>query len=226
METPTLTPETASRVLDADLGNILKRVKSGQTLTEAQRKRVEAHTEQPDAPPEAASWPRWADNLTEAARVIAVTRQSLTAWRKEGCLAFKPNGKVDLHELRTWIAANGRKGGPQSSRLERARLRVLTAQAQRLETENGKIRGELVPKCELGPCLRNVSLHMRTALQFKVEQQLAPNMTGKTTAQAIEMARRCVDEVCDIFNNGMVRWMEAPPAPAATTTPTDHETSL
>jgi hypothetical protein len=63
--------------------------------------------------------------------------------------------------------------------IEQRKLAV--AKREKLEEELAILRGQYVKAEEIGPALRNVALHQRATLQFKLENELATNLAGKTT---------------------------------------------
>jgi hypothetical protein len=81
---PSLDSATASQVLVADIGNLLKRVSSGQPLTRAQRELIQAAAgpatpAQPDGQEDRSKPPR---SPGELARRLGVSRQRIAAWRQ------------------------------------------------------------------------------------------------------------------------------------------------
>jgi len=86
-------------------------------------------------------------------------------------------------------------------------------QAKRMlaQEELAQFRGQYVRVAELGPALRNVSLHQRAVLQRRLEQELAPNLVGKTTLEILSLVRSAVDDICAIFREGTKQWTKSPP---------------
>lgn len=87
-------------------------------------------------------------------------------------------------------------------------------QAKRLlaEEELAQCRKQNVPVSLLAPALRNISLHQRSVLQAKLEQQLAPQLSGLTTIEILEKVRSAVDEICCIFRDGTAQWTKSQPS--------------
>lgn len=89
--------------------------------------------------------------------------------------------------------------------------KLAKAKREKTEEELAIIRNRYVLKSEIGPALHNVSLHQRATLQFKLENELAPNLAGKTPLEILEEIRRAVDAICGVFNEGVRRWMDSAP---------------
>jgi hypothetical protein len=100
------------------------------------------------------------------------------------------------------------------------RKKYTQARREKIQEETAILRREYVRKSEIGPALRNVSLHQRATLQFKLENELAPGLAGKTTPEILVEVRAAVDAICQIFQEGIREWMEDPagdqsPGPSA-----------
>ncbi len=78
------------------------------------------------------------------------------------------------------------------------------------EEELAQARGLYVLKADIGPALRNISLHQRAVLQRKFEQEISPNLAGLTTLEVLARIKPAVDEVCAIFREGTKEWLSAP----------------
>jgi len=85
------------------------------------------------------------------------------------------------------------------------------AKRQLAEEELAQARGLYVLKADIGPALRNISLHQRAVLQRKFEQEISPNLAGLTTLEILGRIKPAVDEVCAIFREGTKEWLSAPP---------------
>jgi hypothetical protein len=130
-----------------------------------------------------------------------------------------------LQGLFRYFQELNRKKGESTKEAEH---RLKLAKAEMAEEELAVFRGQYVSKAEVGPALRNVSNHQRAVLVRKLENELAPNLQGKTTLEIIERVKAAVDDICRVFREGTRQWLEvqspgptvqslksAPEAPAA-----------
>jgi len=85
------------------------------------------------------------------------------------------------------------------------------AKRQLAEEELALARGKYVEKDKLIPALKNISAHQRAVLVRLLEQELAPKLSGLTTAEIIPLVKGAVDEVCRVFREGVGQWMTEPP---------------
>ncbi len=105
----------------------------------------------------------------------------------------------------------------KSNKLAKEQLALTKAKRERAQEDLAEFRGQYVAKADIGPALRNISLHQRAVLQRKLEQELGPNLAGLTTLEILARIKQAVDEVCHIFREGVGGWTDEPPEPAEPT---------
>lgn len=94
--------------------------------------------------------------------------------------------------------------------LEKERAGLTSARRKTVEKELAILNGEYVKKSEIGPALRNLSLHQRATLQRKFEQEIATKLDGLTPVERLLLIKGAVDEVCAIFQEGTASWIIEP----------------
>ena len=99
----------------------------------------------------------------------------------------------------------------RSEELAREQLELTRAKRETAQEELRVMREELLPKSEVGPALRNLALRQRAMLQFKLEQELAPKLAGRSTAEILAELRQAVDQICLAFKEGTRPWMAPEP---------------
>jgi hypothetical protein len=104
-----------------------------------------------------------------------------------------------------------RKSGKKEAELEA----LATLKRQAAQFELARLQGEFVRKAEIGPALRALSLHQRAKLQFKLENELAPNLAGLHPLEIRQKMAVAVDEICSMFRDGVGQWLESPPDTSA-----------
>jgi hypothetical protein len=95
-----------------------------------------------------------------------------------------------------------------------AEERLKVAKADMAEEELAAFRKKYVLKTDIGPALTNLANHQRATLQYKLEQEVAPNLAGKKPLEILTTMQNAVDNICQIFEHGIRGWLEDP-APAA-----------
>lgn len=101
------------------------------------------------------------------------------------------------------------KKGDGKERKERAKL--ATIKRKTAEEELAILLEKYVPKSEIGPALRNISLNQRACLQRKLENELGPKLAGATPPEIARHMTAAVDEICAVFHDGIAGWMDSPP---------------
>lgn len=101
----------------------------------------------------------------------------------------------------------------RDGRQAKEQLKLTTAKRKLAEEELAKVLEKYIEKAVVGPALRNISLHQRAVLQRKLEQELGPQLAGLTTLEIIARIKLAVDEVCQIFREGVGGWMDKSPEP-------------
>lgn len=183
---PDLDAATAKRVLDADLANILKRVKGGTPLTEAQRRRVEAK-----AGIEAHGSSGMAPNQTALARELDVTRATIGRWRKlRGNPGVMPDGRLDIAAWRRFAQSRGKADAPSQTE---ARARQILLQNEKIAFDLAVRREEYVRSAdveqwgsELGTAIRKVVTQLR---------KLAPALAGLSVPETEARLREAETEI-------------------------------
>src|SRR6266576_3364715 len=96
------------------------------------------------------------------------------------------------------------KSGKKESELE------LLAQVKReiAEFDLSQKRGLYILKSEIGPALRNLSLHQRAVLQFKLENEVGPNLAGLHILEIRAKLAIAADQICELFRAGISAWMD------------------
>lgn len=97
----------------------------------------------------------------------------------------------------------------KNGKLAKEQVALTKARRETAQEELAVMRGRYVEKAEIGPALRNVSLHQRAVLQRKLEQELGPNLAGLTTQEILPKIKAAVDEICSVFREGVSGWMES-----------------
>jgi hypothetical protein len=95
--------------------------------------------------------------------------------------------------------------------LRKEQQKLTRAKREIAQEKLAAIRNEYVRKEEIGPALRNISLHQRSVLQAKLENEIAPNISGLTPVEVRARLAAAVDEICRIFQEGVKSWMDAAP---------------
>lgn len=195
---PDLSSDAADRILAADFKNIVKKVKDGKTLTQAELARVQSKASQArDASITVAK------NLTELASVLGVARQTLNRWRKlEGAPESKPNGSHSVIEWRQFMHAHDLEGNSGSTDMDALKARKLLADIEDRELRTAVRKGEYVQfeqvRLDWTTCVGKA----RALLEARFLNELPPVLVGKDAIAIREELEKVLLEVYETLHNG------------------------
>jgi hypothetical protein len=188
---PTLAPEVAEKILDADFQNVVRKVAAGKPLTVAERSRIEARA--------AGSQETlaYAKTLVELAAVLGVTRRTLTAWQKmEGAPKPLSNGLWPVADWREFVRVRGLKTGKTPVGNEEAlKARKLLAEVEERELRIAVKKGEYVPLHQVRTEWIGLVAQATSILRAKFENELPPILSGLDATGIQRECRQAIDEV-------------------------------
>ena len=188
---PTLAPDVAEKILDADFQNVVRKVAAGKPLTVAERSRIEARA--------AGSQETlaYAKTLVELAAVLGVTRRTLTAWQKmEGAPKPLSNGLWPVADWREFVRVRGLKTGKTPVGNEEAlKARKLLAEVEERELRIAVKKGEYVPLHQVRTEWIGLVAQATSILRAKFENELPPILSGLDATGIQRECRQAIDEV-------------------------------
>ena len=188
---PTLAPEVAEKILDADFQNVVRKVAAGKPLTVAERSRIEARA--------AGSQETlaYAKTLVELAAVLGVTRRTLTAWQKmDGSPKPLSNGLWPVADWREFVRVRGLKASKTPVGNEEAlKARKLLAEVEERELRIAVKKGEYVPLYQVRTEWIGLIAQATSILRAKFESELPPILSGLDATGIQRECRKAIDEV-------------------------------
>lgn len=94
----------------------------------------------------------------------------------------------------------------KSSTLTEEKEGLTRVRRLREEFELEARKGEFVPRDDIGPELRSISMHQRSVLVHKLERELDAKLDFANKAERSALLKQAVDDVCAIFNRGVEKW--------------------
>ncbi len=205
------------KIHQADLSNIVRKVKSGKPLSAAELKRIEESSGKTEAAAAAQAAPGSAPAATtiSAAQLCALTGLSDRRHRQLASAGYLPPPIAGQYQKESTIAGLFKHFrellAKKNEKVKEEQEKLTRAKRQTAEEELAILRNEYVKKSEIAPALRNISLHQRAQLLRKYEQELAPKLAGRTALEILELIKQANDDICRIFREGTATWAEAPP---------------
>ena len=187
----TISTETAEKVLQADLRNLVKKVAAGKPMTVAERTRIESLA--------AGSTESvvYAKTLVELSAVLGVTRRTLTTWQKmDGSPKPLSNGMWPVADWREFVRVRGLKAGKTPVGNEEAlKARKLLAEVEERELRIAVKKGEYVPLHQVRTEWIGLVAQATSILRAKFENELPPILSGLDAAGIQRECRQAIDEV-------------------------------
>jgi hypothetical protein len=188
---PTLAPEVAEKILDADFQNVVRKVAAGKPLTVAERSRIEARAAGRQ------ETLAYAKTLVELAAVLGVTRRTLTGWQKmEGSPKALSNGMWPVADWREFVRVRGLKASKTPVGNEEAlKARKLLAEVEERELRIAVKKGEYVPLNQVRTEWIGLVAQATSILRAKFENELPPILSGLDATGIQRECRQAIDEV-------------------------------
>lgn len=195
---PTLAPEVAEKILDADFQNVVRKVAAGKPLTVAERSRIEARAAG------SVETLAYAKTLVELAAVLGVTRRTLNAWQKmDGSPKPLSNGMWPVADWREFVRVRGLKTGTTPVGNEEAlKARKLLAEVEERELRIAVKKGEYVPLHQVRTEWIGLVAQATSILRAKFESELPPVLSGLDATGIQRECRKAIDEVLRVLHEG------------------------
>ena len=193
---PTLAPEVAEKILDADFQNVVRKVAAGKPLTVAERSRIEARAAG------SVETLAYAKTLVELAAVLGVTRRTLTAWQKmDGSPKTLSNGLWPVADWREFVRVRGLKASKTPVGNEEAlKARKLLAEVEERELRIAVKKGEYAPLHQVRTEWIGLVAQATSILRAKFESELPPVLSGLDATGIQQECRKAIDEVLRVLH--------------------------
>ena len=187
MATINLTKESADKVKQANIRNLIKRVQAGGVLTDKQMEIINDFTEDL----ESNNVGTYAKNQSELADVIGINRKTIQRWRKDPTFPKpKPDGRYSIREVVVWKEENGARAGDLHSK-ESVQVKSLILQNEKLEIQVGILKGEYTPNVDIDQQVSEMVQQAKREL-LTLPSSLAPQVVGQSIAEAEKIIKQSI----------------------------------
>lgn len=180
------TAEQLEAIQKKEKANILKKVQSGGTLTQAERLILYGNS---------TDQKRYAKNQTELAELLGVDRKTIQRWRKEENFPkAMADGRYDIIAVRDWRERTRSSSTTDAEDLSKAEgeARRVWLQVEKLEHEIEVSKGEFISIERAQQDVAQMCSRARSVL-LAIPDTLAPLVIGKTPTQAQQLIRKEID---------------------------------
>lgn len=171
-----LNEDQAKILLQANLKNLAKKVQQGKTLSNAERKLLEASLDGK------ADKPRLVQNKSRLAEALGISRTTLYRYtQQQGAPKAKPNGSHDLREWEEFIERI--QSGENGLTLQEVRAQQILLQNQKLEFQIGIMAGEYIRVEDVIDYVSRIIAISKNNI-LRVGPAVAPTVVGETVSEA------------------------------------------
>jgi len=154
---------------------------------------------------------KFAQNQTELAAALGVSRMTILIWSKQGAPRHNPNGQYEIAAWQKWVRDNGKnekatsarsgKGGGIAQIKLQATARKLQLQNEKLEAEIGILKRDYLKRDEVETEIAQLIVGARTVGE-QMPAALAPQLAGLDIPQIEIRLRQWWDEYCEKLHRG------------------------
>lgn len=201
-----LTPEQAEKLLRANLGNVVEKLKGKKTLTKAELALIQAAAnEEPLGEAQA-----FVETKVDLAKALGISRMQLDRYiklRRNGPPKARPDGRWPVPEWKRWMRETGRAGGMGGDDLEdelpRLNAKRLLLINERLELDNAERRGELLERAAIISAVADVATELRGKLYGEASGTVKLIMVAKDVDEGVKTYNAAADRVLE----GILNWL-------------------
>ena len=206
---PRLTSDQLDKIKQADVSNLIRKVKSGKTLTAAERKTLEqAAGSEDELPSELVT-------TTRLAELFQVNRKSIAQWRleKRPGIPAKVGNKEPLAEWRSYFAANpsaGHYDGKPRKDRESLLASKVEVEIELLEIKRDRERGKLIARDEVDERDVRIAMALRGML-MRYEREIPALCLGLSLTQSMPLVKSKTRELQTILADLTSEFWQAHP---------------
>jgi hypothetical protein len=201
-----LTREQADKLLRANVGNVVEKLKAKKTLTKAELALIQAAAN--EEPLEEAR--AFVETKVDLAKTLGISRMQLDRYiklRRNGPPKARPDGRWPVLEWKRWMRETGRAGGVGGDELEdelpRLNAKRLLLVNERLELDNAERRGELLDRSEIIAAAADVATELRGNLYGEASGTVKLIMVAKDVDEGVKTYNAAMDRVLE----GLLNWL-------------------
>ena len=205
-ENPEQQPSPESRIdpakiRRANVGNIIKKLRDGRTLSAQERKALEEYqSETSDG---------WVKDLTALSKELGLTRQAIYDARSRFLDAPKKHEDGKRENLVAWQQFCGEKliGKDTATKtLADLKAELMREQIELARSKNRREAGEVIDRETVVSMLALLGQKLDLLLRLKLEVELGPRMVGKSAAEANVEGAIILDEIREVIEGNIAKF--------------------
>ena len=185
-------------IREANIANILAKLKAGKVLTEREERRLTEYREA------ASSSSRTADSMRAAAAMSGIALETIERAKAAGCPAFR-GSRVYVDELAEWLEENSETLPTGDAELDAINKEIAKEKLRKWRIENDNREGKSIPRAEAERRISEYGEELKSVLRQKLEDEAPRRQRGKSEDDIRVINRQLVDEICDAISE-KARW--------------------
>lgn len=199
-----LSAEDARKVLKADVANLIKKVRDGKNLSQAERNRLQSIATTPEGGK--IDTRMTAKNITELCEILGISRPTLYKWREmEGSPTPGSDSSWSVLEWRTFMQEHdlgkASTGGGAGGDIE-LKARKLLVEVETKEVKLAVLKKLSIPVEKVRSFYASRVAEVVSILRNRLENELPPLLVGLDAVEIKTECSRVVDEIVESFNRG------------------------
>jgi hypothetical protein len=186
-----------------NLANIVKKLKSGKTLSGSERKALDEYEAQQ-------AGGEWVKDLSALARELKLSRQAIYDARdrfpNEAPAKHQDGKKENLDAWRKFCAEKQIGKDVATKTLSDLKAELMREQIELARAKNKREAGEMIDRETVEEAIALIGQKWDLLLRLKLEVELGPRVAGKSAAEANVEGSRILDEIREVVNAGLARF--------------------
>lgn len=183
----------------ANVANIVKKLKSGRTLTTAERKALDDY--------ESKQGGDWAKDTSSLARELGLSRQAIYDARarfpNEAPKKHADGKRENIDEWRRFCAEKLIGKDTATGTLADLKAQLMQREIKLRDMKIARESGETIDREVVEEMLGVLAQKLDLLLRLKLEVELGPRVVGKNAAEANLEGRMILDEIREVVNNNI-----------------------
>lgn len=200
--------DTIRQIEEANVANILAKLKAGKVISRDEQKRLTEYQERENATAgrsAAAVAGKVADSMEQAAALSGYTKEILQRAKQAGCPAFR-GSRVYVDELTEWMGENGDTLPSGNDELDAINLEIAREKLRRVRHDNEVEEGRYIKREDEAQKILALGIELKSTLTKRLEEEFPDRLAMRPREEIAPLLRDLVDQLSTDFAEGTSRW--------------------
>jgi hypothetical protein len=196
-----------SSIEEANIANILAKLKAGKILSEREEKRLRQYQDRETAraagkPTAADLAEKVADSMDQAAALTGIPKDRLQRAKSAGCPAFR-GSRVYVEELVEWLEENADTLPTGNDELDRLNVEIAREKLRRARFSQDVEESRYTKNDDTAAKLLALGLTLKNTLIKRCVDEYPDKLAHRPREEIVGIMRALVDEICLDFSKGI-----------------------